>query len=53
MKLKSILAGALVSLMAVGLMAGCGGEKSKLLTMEKRYRLNIGMWLPKASVVPL
>ena len=48
MKLKSILAAAMVSLLAVGAIAGCGGEKSRLPIMAKRYRLNIGTWLPKA-----
>lgn len=39
MKLKSILAGALVSLMAVGLMAGCGGEKKQAANDGKKVQI--------------
>ena len=39
MKLKSILAGALVSLMAVGLVAGCGGEKKQAADSGKKVKI--------------
>ena len=53
MKLKSILAAAMVSLLAVGAIAGCGGDKKKAADSGTKYKLSIGMWLPRASVALL
>ncbi|MEE1230003.1 MAG: ABC transporter substrate-binding protein, partial [Phascolarctobacterium sp.] len=39
MKLKSILAGAMVSLMAMGLVAGCGGEKKQAADNGKKVQI--------------
>lgn len=53
MKLKQILAAAMVSLMAVGLVAGCGGDKKKSADNGKKFKSNIGMWQQKALAAPL
>ena len=39
MKLKQILAAAMVSLMAVGLVAGCGGDKKKSADNGKKVQI--------------
>lgn len=47
MKLKKVLAAAMISLLATTALVGCGSDK-KVLTPAKRYRLNIGMLLLRA-----
>lgn len=47
MKLKKVLAAAMISLLATTALVGCGSDK-KVLTPAKRCRLNTGTLLLRA-----
>lgn len=52
MKLKKVLAAAMISLLATTAIVGCGSDK-KVLTLARRCKLNIGTLLLRALVAQL